>query len=204
MNSRNAESIRLTTLINCYERDLVTGGGHNLTSEQELDQLADEKLNMKLGVRKELKRLPHHLADGEEVVNLSDGQYGKSRGLVAVTDRRVIFTSEGIGRTTFEDFPYEKISSVQTSTGVMLGEMTIHASGNKAHITQLLKTRAPEIGDYVRSRISEGSSSGSADQHQPQAANIDPTEELRKYAALRDDGIISEQEFQDKKRQIMG
>lgn len=148
--------------------------------------------------------MPHHLEEGEQVVNMSDGQYGNARGLVVVTDRRILFVSEGMARTTFEDFPYSKISSVHTSTGILMGEMTIHASGNKARITSLLKERAPEIGDYVRSRISDSDTGTPVNEAREPKQSPDPIDELRKYAQLRDEGIISEDDFQAKKQRILG
>lgn len=177
-----------------------------MSSAEDIEKLASDKLSTKMGVRKELKRLPHHLHDGENVLNLSDGMYDGDRGLVVLTDRRVLFTAEGMGKTKLEDFPYSKISSVQTSTGMMFGEITIYVSGTKAQITNLLKARAPEIGDYIRSRISEEPTAPPAAATAPQAtaAVADPTDELRRYAALRDDGIISAEEFEAKKRQILG
>ena len=32
----------------------------------------------------------------------------------------------------------------------------------------------------------------------------DPTEEIRKYAKLRDDGLITEEEYQAKKKELLG
>jgi hypothetical protein len=176
-----------------------------VTTPEEIQELASKKLQMKMGVRKELKRLPHHLNDGEQVINLSSGMYDGKQGLIVLTDQRVIFTSEGVGSSRLEDFPYSRISSVQTSTGMTFGELTIYVSGNKAQIKQLIKDRAPEIGDYIRGRISD--SAGAPPQvaaTPPPAPSSDPTDELRKFAALRDEGIISEDEFQAKKRQVLG
>lgn len=34
--------------------------------------------------------------------------------------------------------------------------------------------------------------------------SVDPTEELRRYKALLDDGIISQEEFDAKKQQLLG
>ena len=39
---------------------------------------------------------------------------------------------------------------------------------------------------------------------QPKKAASDPTEEIRKYAKLRDDGIITDEDFQKKKKELLG
>ena len=121
-----------------------------------IEQLAKVKLDMRLGVGRELKKLPRLLFEGEDVLNLARGRYDGKQGLVVVSDRRVLFMEEGVVRSRLEDFPYAKISSVQSQTTMMYGKLQIFASGNKAEIDQILpKARAPEIGDYVRHRIAE-------------------------------------------------
>ena len=52
-----------------------------------------------------------------------------------------------------EDFPYDKITSIQYETGMFFGKVTIFASGNKADINQIDKKQAKDFGDYVRARI---------------------------------------------------
>lgn len=171
--------------------------------QEQISALADQKLNMKMGVRKELKTLPNYLVDGEEVVNMSDGMYDGTRGLVFCTDRRVGFLAAGMSKSKFEDFPYERVSSVQHSTGMMYGEITIFAAGNKAHITQLLKARAAEIADYVRERAGGGTATATPAAPAP-ASEPDAADQIRKLADLRDQGILTEEEFSAKKQQILG
>jgi Bacterial PH domain len=100
----------------------------------QIEELASKKLNTRLGVKKELRTLPGHLQEGEQVLNLSSGMYDGAGGLIVLTDRRVIFYSAGAMKSRFEDFPYGRISSVQHSGGMMFGELIIFASGNKAEL----------------------------------------------------------------------
>lgn len=171
----------------------------------QIEQLANSKLKSRMGVKKELKTLPSHLSEGEQVLNLSSGMYDGANGLVVLTDRRVIFIEAGLGRSRFEDFGYDKITSVQTSSGMMFGELTIHASGNKAEMKNMLKDRAKEIGEYVRNQINAPAAvhtSGAP----PVAAPVtdDPADQIRKLAALRDEGLLTDEEFQAKKRDLLG
>jgi hypothetical protein len=78
--------------------------------------LANKKLRHKLGVRKELKNLPSLLHESEQVLNLAAGEYDDHQGLLAVTDGRLLFFEKGMVRSRQEDFPYSKISSIQTAT----------------------------------------------------------------------------------------
>lgn len=166
----------------------------------QVEELAKKKLQYRLGVKKELRILPSHLSEGEQVLNLSSGMYDGANGLAVLTDRRVIFISAGVVKRRFEDFPYSKISSVQHSAGLVFGELIIFASGNKAELKNMFKDRAKEIADYIRDRISVSEGGDRALSSQPPD---DSLEKLRKLGELRDAGVVSPEEFENKKRQLL-
>ncbi len=170
---------------------------------ERLEKLAAEKLSMGFMVRREMKKLPDLLGENEEVVNLARGEYGGKEGLIAATDRRIIFLEEGVLRHRLEDFPYDKISSVLTETGIRSGKLTIFVSGNKAVITDVHpKQRAPEIGDYVRARVDPVGAKRPEEAHV--AAAVDgPMEQLRKLGELRDAGVLTSEEFDAKKADLL-
>ncbi len=57
----------------------------------------------------------------------------------------------------------------------------------------------------LRRMVAEHHRPAAADRGQPREPLAgDPADQIRKYAALRDDGIISEEEFQAKKHQLLG
>lgn len=174
-----------------------------MASSDQLAKLADEKLSMGFMVRREMKKLPQLLGEGEEVVNLARGEYGGKEGLIAATDRRIIFVEEGMVRHRLEDFPYNKVSSILTEAGIRSGKLTIFASGNKAEITDVHpKQRASEIGDYVRGRIGTAFA-GQAAPSPPVVAPDGPMEQLRKLGELRDAGLVTPEEFEAKKADIL-
>ena len=118
---------------------------------ERIEELAAKKLDMRIGVGRELKKLPGLLLDAEDVLNLARGAYDGKQGLVVVTDRRVMFVEEGVVRSRLEDFPYNRVSSIQSEKSIMSGKLIVFASGNKAEIKNVMpKARATEIGDYVR------------------------------------------------------
>ncbi len=112
--------------------DREEGARETVETESTLEALAKEKLAYQMGVKKELRNLPGLLHASEDVVNLARGSYDGKQGLVVVTDRRVMFLSEGIGRHKLEDFPYDKVSSVQSEKGMVNGGLKIFASVNCA------------------------------------------------------------------------
>jgi len=171
-------------------------------NESELANLAEKKLSMAFMVRREMKKLPSLLGEGEKVVNLARGEYDGKEGLVAITDRRIIFLEEGVLRHRLEDFPYDKVTSVQTETGIRSGKLTIFASGNKAVISDVHpKQRSPEIGEFVRTCISAGAPKPS--DGPPGAAAETVTDQLKKLGELRDAGVLTLQEFEAKKAELL-
>lgn len=175
--------------------------------EARIENLA-QKLNVKFMVRKELKKLPSMLYEHENVLNLVNGRYEGNEGLIVVTDRRVMFIDEGVVRSHREDFPYERISSVQCSTGMMSGKLVIFASGNKAELDNILpKQQANAVADLIRDKISGSVATSQVPpppvMAPPAPATDDPYEKLRKLGELRDAGILTPEEFQAKKASLL-
>ena len=52
--------------------------------------------------------------------------------------------------------------------------------------------------------LTEGAEKKKETKAKPEKESTDPTEEVRKYAKLKDDGIITEEEFQTKKMKLLG
>ncbi len=173
----------------------------------------------KIGGKREIRKLIEHLNEGEQVELLETGQYGNGMGLLALTDRRLLFLKDGIMSQTSEDFPLDKISSIQWSSGMVFGKILVFVSGNKTEITSVGKAQGKAIVDSVRNRISSASASASASAPPPpppppppqppppapqSATTDDPIEQIQRLAGLRDAGILTEEEFAAKKAQILG
>lgn len=171
--------------------------------ETAIKKLAEQKLGRHThGRGAEIRALPGLLGEREEVVTLAAGEYDDRLGIIAVTDRRVIFFDKGLMRSRQEDFPFERISSVQTETKMLYGSLTIFASGNKAVIKKVEpKQRATEIGDYIRARTASGAAPTVA--AAAPAASTGPEERLSRLGRMRDQGLIEEGEYQEKRREIL-
>jgi hypothetical protein len=96
---------------------------------------------------------------GEGLLNLAEASRGLKAGLLAVTDRRLIFLYSGFTETgkLFLEFPYERIASVDARVGIrgLLSASVIVVSDGTTHkFTDVVpRERAPEIGSYVAERI---------------------------------------------------
>lgn len=146
--------------------------------------------------RREINDLPNILAPDERILSLVTGTYNKGIGILVATNKRLVFIDKGIiYGLKVEDFPLEKISSIQYGTGLLLGHVQIHTSGNVALIENVEKTAARKFAEDVRRNISEKTPTSS-----PQFSIAD---ELKKFAELRDSGIITSEDFEKKKNDLL-
>lgn len=152
--------------------------------------------------RKEIKELPNILWENELPEALATGMYGNHKGIVVATDRRAIFIDKGLISLTVEDFPYERISSIEYHTGMLLGSITIYTSGNKAEIKQVPKAEVRPFAEFLRARISAPTPVANVAQPVP-AANSDRVTQLERLASLKSQGILTEDEFEQEKRKVL-
>jgi hypothetical protein len=167
--------------------------------------LAMSKMSHKMGSKREIKRLPEHLWEDETVDLLTGGTYGSGTGVLVLTDRRLLFLKDGMMSKTSEDFPLEKISSIQWSTGMLLGKITVFASGNKAEIVNVQKLDGKAITDAVRARTTGGSrpNEPATATPTPSLPGADVLDQLRKLGELRDAGVLTDEEFAAKKQRLL-
>jgi predicted Zn-dependent peptidase len=131
----------------------------DLDEEAVVDDLATEKLSRRWVVADELKRLPGLLAPGEELLNLAEANRGLKAGLLALTDRRVIFLYAGMTgrRRDVLEFPLADISSVDGRAGIFAlvgSRIVLVASGTTTKFKDIVpRERAPEIVEEIRARI---------------------------------------------------
>ena len=86
---------------------------------------ATARMSWKMGGKRELKKLAGHLHEGETVRFIAEGTYEHDQGIVVLTDVRLLFLFHGVTRQRKEDFPLDRISSVQTKSGMVKGEMKV-------------------------------------------------------------------------------
>jgi hypothetical protein len=181
-------------------------GKPSKTGRPDIDS-AVSKMTTKLGSGREIKKLPEHLWEGEKVEWLAGGTYGGGQGLLALTDRRLFFLKDGVMKQVSEDFPLEKISSIQWSSGMLTGKVLVFVSGNKSEIINVSKAEGKAIVDSVRGYISGGGVQPEQSREIAAAAAAprdEMIEQLKQLAGLRDAGILTEEEFTAKKAQILG
>lgn len=192
--------INVTDRANC--EDTVEGGFRMAKEALRPDvEAARSRMKLKFGAGKEINALSARLSDDEKVEAMAAGKYhNKDQGLVVLTDRRLFFLTIGIGifgKESSEDFPLEKVSSVRWQGGIGSGTVTIVASGGGAEIKSVIVADGRALVDAARARLSA-----------PRVATTkpidDPMDQLRKLGELRDAGILTTDEFDAKKADLLG
>lgn len=155
-------------------------------------------------IDKLIEQARQHLQPGEEVLAGVFGAYetkmlGKDtlrNGVLIATPDRIFF----YGKRTFgydsESFPFSNISSVETGKGLMGKTVTFFASGNKINMKYINEGNYDLFIQIAQSKIGKKTSSTES--------SVDPIEQLKKLAELKDAGIITEEEFSAKKKQVLG
>ncbi|PEZ05578.1 hypothetical protein CN326_14035 [Bacillus sp. AFS018417] len=122
-------------------------------------------------------------------------------GVFLATDKRIFF----YGKRTFgydsEMFPYENISSLEMGKGFMGHKISFFASGNKVKMKYIQQGDVQKFIEHVKSSIGKKST---AEQVNTTPTNDSVVDEIKKFAELKEQGILSEEEFQAKKKQLLG
>lgn len=180
-------------------------------------EAAAARMSTRLGSKREIRKLVEHLWEGERVQRMTSGTYSGGMGLVVLTDRRLIFLKDGWMSQTSEDFPLERVSSIQWSAGLIHGTIIVFASGNKAEITAVPKPDGKEIVDLIRARLTgqaAGPQSGvsmptppaQVSPASPPQSAADPDQifrQLRQLGELRESGVLTAEEFDAKKAELL-
>lgn len=164
----------------------------------DVQQMAEATLGRfeRASVKAELKRAAEVLKPGETVAMLAVGSYtGAGNSLLLVTDQRFIAVNETGGfmgkKLQVHDIAFDRVSHVSSETG-RLGKLTINASGGDIEVDKVLPgERAGEIASFIREQLHSKSPSA------PVAASF--ADELRKLADLRSAGILTDEEFEQRK-----
>lgn len=158
-------------------------------------------------LEKNIKELQSHLDDGEIIEASIYGAYETkiigsgtiNNGILAATNKKVVFFGKKMFGFDLEVFPYSNISSVEYSKDMMGHKVTLFASGNKASMKWINKGEVQRFVEIVKSRIGKKETTQGT-----VSSDDDIYTQIEKLSDLKNKGIISEQEFETKKKQLLG
>ena len=161
-----------------------------LKYEQITSQIEDIGVSVDFLPSTEIKALPESLHDDECIKGIARGLYKSRKGILVATTDRVIFFDKGwLWGSRVEEFRYDKITSVEYSTGLIGGEIIIYAAGNATKIDMVPNIFCQPFAEAVRKIISTSAPTKSADNSE------DFLSKLERLAKLRSDGLLTEEEF---------
>ncbi|MDD4321547.1 MAG: PH domain-containing protein [Acidaminococcaceae bacterium] len=149
--------------------------------------------------RKEIKALSNILWEDEVVEALIGGTYKNGNGILVASNKRLLFVDKGlVWGLKVEDFPYDKISSIQYTKGLLFGEITIFTFGNQATIKNTDKQYCAQFCEQVRAKITMIFNSA-IQTNNTTSENIkksdDLIENIKRLGELKAQGILTEEEF---------
>jgi hypothetical protein len=147
--------------------------------------------------KKYVERIRERLLQGEGVLAVSE-KYG---GIIAITDRRVVLSSGGVA---FEEYYYDKIGGVKEMSSLLKASITLDVIGmkNGLFITGIPKKRVGELSRLIGEQIHKNHSAQSVST--PTSQNDDIPTQLAKFAKLKEDGVITSEEFAAQKAKLLG
>jgi hypothetical protein len=150
--------------------------------------------------RKEIRHLANVLDPGEQVHAIGVGSLDNKMGIAALTDQRLLFLEKSmLGTESLVDFSLESIGAVSLSKKMTGETLTITHSGTSAQISNMGHGQ----GDSIVQQFRRLKSPSVLPAPSPAPAAADPIEQLRRLAELRDQGVLTEEEFRAKKAKLL-
>jgi hypothetical protein len=172
--------------------------------KNEYDRIAKEMGDDQFFTRKELSYLPEALRDGEQILAFTSGFMDGNTWLITLTDRRVIFLDKGmIYGLKQSAIDLDKVNAVSGSTGIFFGKISIEDGAKERIIENVWKKTVKIFTNKVQDAIETRKNTGSQSVSNTPLIE-DPYEKLEKLAGLKEKGIISEEEFNEEKKKILG
>jgi hypothetical protein len=161
----------------------------------------------------EIQRVANRVVRDEKVMFVarqSRFKPGGAKGTPAtlfVTSQRLIFRNPSMMgmREHFSSVNYDKISSLDIEKGIFSSTLKIRAEGFAGDVDAIDKEKAEKILLYIQEKMDEATTSAMHSQPDTHRSNpqLSAADELTKIARLKEQGILSEAEFNQMKQEIL-
>ena len=158
-----------------------------------------------------------HLEPGETILSVVKGTYdaamfGKRRntygdGILMATDEKVVLYGKKWTGYELKIVPYASISSVEMDKGLSGYRVTVVNFGNEPLTMKWINSDnlwgidygdANQFVEDVKAKIMEHSQ-----QNTQSESGVDVADQIRKFAELKSEGIITDEEFESKKQALL-
>lgn len=174
--------------------------------QEEIEALGEVDL---FGTSKEVSHLPEILQDDEHIKYLTSGMMDGTTWLIVCTQKRIILIDYGMFFGVKQsEMALENVNSVSYQTGLLFGSIEIWHGGARMLIENCDKKTVKPFCDAVNAAIKE-IKSPVQEQNQKIAENQKPSatedfiSQLERLSALKEKGILTEEEFAEQKAKIL-
>lgn len=151
------------------------------------------------GTKKEIRYLPEILDATEKVMGLTSGIMNGNTWLLVLTAKRVIFLDKGmIWGLKQSEIPLEKINSIEHETGLLFGTIAIWDGAAKAVIKNVIKNTVKPFVIALNKELDRIRST-----KYPTSAPVDLADQIKKLGDLKNQGLLTEDEFQAQKSKLL-
>ena len=172
------------------------------TSDKVKQELIAAKVFDLTFVKKEIKALPEVLDDTETIKYACSGVLDGHTWLVVCTNKRVIFLNKNmVFGMDQKEIPLTVINAVSYSKQFVSGTVSITNGANVTGIEKINAVAAPIMAKTIREQMA-AIKSPTQSQTVVQSTTDIP-DEIRKYKQLLDDNIITQEEFDAKKKELL-
>jgi hypothetical protein len=184
-----------------------------------------ENLNASLSVftKGEIKELPYLISEDEKIIGITDAQFVNTlaAGVLVATSKRLLSVSKGMfGAAKINDYPNETVRSVSFVTDPRSPIIKIHLDERVVEFECFMdKEDAEKFYDIIKpiynSPVQQPQQiANSADTNTNTNTNtntavntansLEILEQLEKLGKLRENGILTDTEFTEQKRKLLG
>src|SRR5271157_1492913 len=153
--------------------------------------------------RKVPGNLAKTFADGEEACIIVESSYVRPKmypkKLIITTKRAIIYKPGLIGKDV-DDYQLNFISNVDVKKGLMRSDITIHAGLESCTIEHVENSDAQRAVRILKTNMSTYGRVPQSSQQVQSIESFDIADQFKKLAELKDQGILSEDEFKEAKR----
>jgi len=156
--------------------------------------------------KKEIANAKGVLHEGEQVLDVSTGMVEarrlgsktKRNGTVLVTDRRVVLFTKKLGGHEVNDHAYNLLTTLDYKRGAMFGDLVLSSAGDQTRVSMIPKADIERIATTIRKCMAEAYAGGAQ-----VTKTVSAADEIKKLAELHTAGILTDEEFTAKKRQLL-
>ena len=177
---------------------------------------AVKKAGSLFGHKSELKKIESLITNNETVIALIGANLNiisskesmplsalnltnKRAGLLVITSKRILHYSKILFQEKLEQIPFDKVVSTEYTSGLVFSALKVHTASNIMEF-DLPKNLVNEYSNLINEQCEAVKNSGSQSQA---PAQIDIPAQIKKLSELKDQGILTPEEFETKKKDLL-